>query len=204
MKDGEPGSRSMSSLSVFGLVASYVALAALLVSLNVASLWAWWVKALAIVVMTGFYVGSYVSVSGMLGWPALAAPPDHFQLISSTIVEPSKRTGDSGAIYLWVRTIDEEGNPFGAPRAFQIGFDDGLAREVAAAQREIEGGREMMGTLREGPQGKLEKTDKKRLGFQDDMYDAERSDDTVPFQAQNETISFEPLPPATLPEKPPL
>ena len=84
----------MSSLSVFGLVASYVALAALLVSLNIASLWAWWVKALAIVVMTGFYVGSYVSVSGMLGWPALAAPPDHFQLISSTIVEPSKRTGD--------------------------------------------------------------------------------------------------------------
>jgi hypothetical protein len=194
----------MSSVSVFGLVASYVALAALLVSLNIASLWAWWVKALAIVVMTGFYAGSYLSVSGMLGWPALSAPPDHFQLISSTVVEPSKRTGDRGAIYLWVRRIDEEGNPFGAPRAFQIGFDDGLAREVAAAQREIEGGREMMGTLQESPLGKLEKTDKKRLGSHDDMYDAERADDTVPFQAQNETISFEPLPPATLPEKPPL
>ena len=193
----------MLTLGVFGLIISYVALAALLLSLNIVSLWRWWVKALAVLTMTGFYATSYLWISSMLGWPAASAPPSNFQLLSSTIVEPDRATGEGGAIYLWIRELGEDNTPVGAPRAYQIGFDDRLARDVASAQREIEAGREMMGTAGQMQQTEGESTERKELGNVTESSDVSSTDDTVPFQNSG-SYSFEPLPPATLPEKPPL
>jgi hypothetical protein len=194
----------MSALGVFGLIACYVAMATLLLSLNIASLWQWWIKAAAIAAMTGFYVGTYFSISSMLGWPAASAPPLQFQLLASTIVEPDKRSQEGGAIYLWVREIDGDNVPINPPRAYRIGFDDRLARDVASAQREIDAGAEMKGTATAAPDEQGDQTEEQKLGNVNESSEVTSTEDTVPFQMQSRSLSFERLPPVTLPDKPPL
>jgi hypothetical protein len=72
-------------LSVAGIVASYVLIVVLLLSLNLASRWHWGIKAAAIVITTGFFGVSYLSMIGLIGWPAEARMPEHFQLHSGRI-----------------------------------------------------------------------------------------------------------------------
>ena len=194
----------MSALGVFGLIACYVAMATLLLSLNIASLWQWWIKAAAIAAMTGFYVGTYFSISSMLGWPAASAPPLQFQLLASTIVEPDKQGREGGAIYLWVREIDADNMPIDPPRAYRIGFDDRLARDVASAQREIDAGTEMKGTATAALDEPGDPAEEQKLGNVNESSEVTSTEDTVPFQMQSRTLSFERLPPVTLPDKPPL
>ena len=57
------------ALGVTGLIAAYVLVALLLLSINLYSNWSWRVKATTIVVVSGFYLVSYFSFSPILGWP---------------------------------------------------------------------------------------------------------------------------------------
>src|SRR5215471_3280702 len=78
------------TLPLAGIVASYVIVAVLLLSLNLASRWHWGVKAMAITTTTGFFVVSYLSITELIGWPSEARIPGHFQLHWATVVEPDK------------------------------------------------------------------------------------------------------------------
>ena len=62
--------------AILPLVAAYVAVAVLLLSLNLTSRWAWPIKAAAIGVTTGFFGLSYIGAVSLLGWPA-ARPCRH-------------------------------------------------------------------------------------------------------------------------------
>src|SRR5262245_31850153 len=104
------------TLPLTGVILSYVVLAVLLLSLNLASRWHWSVKAAAIVVTTLFFAVSYASIAGLIGWPSQARVPEHFQLHWATVVEPDKLNGLPGAIYLWVEALDESNIPAGTPR----------------------------------------------------------------------------------------
>ncbi|MDO8360862.1 MAG: hypothetical protein Q7T08_12615 [Devosia sp.] len=57
----------MNNLALFGTIAAYVLLAILLLSLNIASLWRWWIKGTAIVLTTLVFVVAHVSITGMIG-----------------------------------------------------------------------------------------------------------------------------------------
>ena len=52
----------MTAVTILGLVSAYVVIAVLLLSLNFASRWNWWVKAGAILVTGIFFVQAYLHI----------------------------------------------------------------------------------------------------------------------------------------------
>lgn len=129
-----------------GIVVAYVLIAVLLLSMNLTSRWMWWVKAGTIVVTTAFFLQSFISIVGVIGWPSTAGLPPIFKLHWATIVEPNQFMGEEGAIYLWVEKLDENNVPVGVPRSFELPYTDELAEKVDQATRNIQDGIEQSGT----------------------------------------------------------
>ncbi len=135
------------TLPVAGLLAAYVVVTMLLLSLNLTSLWRWWIKAASIIVTTVFFGVTWHSINGLMGWPTAQHLPPRFSLVSSRIVEPDGRTNNPGHIYLWLDTINEYNVPSGMPRSYEIAYSKGLARKVNGAQEKHDQGIEVMGVL---------------------------------------------------------
>lgn len=115
------------------LTALYVLLGVLLLSLNLRSRWAWQIKLLAILVTSGAYFGTYVSIEEIKGWPVPGALPDQFSVHYIVVDEPSKATGEEGRIYIWLRNVDDSGMPFGKPRVHEMLFSEALAQRSQEA-----------------------------------------------------------------------
>ena len=135
------------SLGVIGIIISYVVIAVLLLSLNLASRWMWWVKAMAIIVTAGFFYESYVSLNNILGYATEQPPPERFQILWMLAREPDKKTADPGAIFLWADELGPDNRPRGNPRAYKLPYDRPLHKESSTVRQQIgEEGMEMMGT----------------------------------------------------------
>jgi hypothetical protein len=194
------------TLPLIGVGISYVVVAVLLLSLNLASRWHWGIKALAIGVTTIFFGVSYASIAGLIGWPSEARVPEHFQLDWATVVEPDKLTGAPGSIYLWLEVLDENNAPSGTPRAFHVPYSRALADRIGHAKERIEQGMNQAGTARElgVPEGPPDK-DQRLAGTpprQQNEWDS--SGDPTAFIQHMPAIQFEDLPPPVLPPKRPL
>src|SRR5260370_17894537 len=137
------------TLPLIGVGISYVVVAVLLLSLNLASRWHWGIKASAIAVTTVFVGVSYASIAGLTGWPSEGRLPGYFQLDWATVAEPDKLNGSPGSIYLWLETLDENNVPAGTPRAFRVPYSRDLADRIARAKERIEQGMDQAGTARE-------------------------------------------------------
>lgn len=135
----------MNPLVIFGAVALFLVLALLLLSLNLTSLWKWWIKAAAVVVTLGGVIVLYFTMTGLVGWASTGEMPKRFGLIATRIVEPDKLSNLPGAIYLWVEEVDDRQIVIGPPRAFQVPYKVEIATEVASAQQQIEGGGKVLG-----------------------------------------------------------
>jgi hypothetical protein len=135
----------MSPLVIVGAVALFLVLALLLLSLNLTSLWKWWIKAAAIVVTLGAVVVLYFTMTGLVGWASPGQMPKRFGLIATRIVEPDKLSNLPGAIYLWIEEVDDRQIVIGPPRAFEVPYKVEIATEVATAQQQIEGGGKVLG-----------------------------------------------------------
>jgi hypothetical protein len=121
--------------AVIGLVASYVVLAILLLSLNLKSAWRWPVKAAAIGITAGFFVVVFVALQAMLGWPTETPPPARFQLHAALIEEPDRKGRSPGAIYLWLSPRHADGAIAGPPRAYALPYSRALHEATARAGR---------------------------------------------------------------------
>jgi hypothetical protein len=194
------------SISIVGLVAGYVAMTLLLISLNLTSLWRWWVKAAAIILTTTFFGITYIAINGLLGWPTTQKLPARFNLVSSVISEPDRRTSSPGYIYLWATELDANNVPSGTPRSYQIGYSSALARKIAGAQEKHDHGQEVMGVISDRqPSPETEPRGDIKLGrMQDDNGQQSPATDTVSFREDGNDITFEDLPPVLLPDKGPL
>ena len=178
----------MTTVTIFAALASYIVIAVLLLSLNVTSMWRWWIKASAVVAVGVFFVVSYMALVGILGWPnPYGNPPVRFKLVWSSVIEPDRLTGGPGAVYLWVEEMDGNNQPSSVPRSFQLAYSDNLAAEVRAAQQRRADGEQIMGELHMDV-------------FEDDFGDQQltppgdlASDDTEPVPVL--TITFQELPP---------
>jgi len=190
--------------SIIGLVAAYIAVTMLLISLNLTSLWRWWIKGAAIVVSTIFFGVSYSAINGLMGWPTTQKPPGRFNLISSRIFEPDKRTHTSGHIYLWADELDRNNIPAGMPRSYQIPYSESLARKISDAQEKRDRGIDIMGRVLDN-QKQEELAHNAKLGaMRQDRNQQSPAGDTVPFKEDGSDLSFEDLPPVLLPDKDPL
>jgi hypothetical protein len=134
--------------AVVGLVASYVALASLLLSLNLRSAWRWPVKAAAIGITAGFFVIAFLALQAMLGWPSEALPPARFQLHAALIDEPDRQGRSLGAIYLWLSPRGPDGELAGPPRAYALPYSRALHEAAARAMAGLQSGRPIDGRSR--------------------------------------------------------
>src|SRR5215212_7896239 len=134
--------------TILAIVVAYVAIAMLLLSLNVFSLWRWWVKAAAIVISGLFFIGSYFAVTALLGFPTKANVPERFSLVATRTVEPNKASGESGSIFLWVEELNDKNVPSRLPISYQLGYSEALAETVTAAQKRLNAGESVEGSLR--------------------------------------------------------
>jgi hypothetical protein len=179
----------MTTTTIFAALASYIVIAVLLLSLNVASQWRWWIKGTALVAVAAFFAVSYLTLTGILGWPnPYGQPPIRFKLVWSSVVEPDRLTGGPGAVYLWVEEMDGNNVPSTVPRSFQLAYSDDLAAEVRAAQQRREDGESIMGEMHLDV-------------FEDPFGDARLSD---PEQVAAEVAEEEPVLTITFQELPPV
>jgi hypothetical protein len=193
------------TLLLAGVVASYVVIAVLLLSLNLASLWHWGIKAAAVAITTVFFGVSYLSTVGLIGWPSEARMPDRFQLHWATIVEPDKLDGLPGSIYLWVEALDDNNMPAGTPRAFRVPYSRELADRIAHAKERIEQGKEQAGTARDLDVPTSEPDEDRRLAGAPPRRDEPGSTgDPAAFIQHMPSIEFDDMPPPALPPKRPL
>ena len=175
--------------TIFAIVVAYVAIAVMLLSLNLFSLWRWWVKASAIVISGLFFIVSYFAVTSLLGFPTLANIPERFSLVATRTVEPNKANGDPGAIYLWVEQLNDKNVPSGLPISHRLGYTEELAETVNEAQKRRNAG--------ESVEGSLKKNENKTLapGSQEA---GSRSVLELPAQWD---LLFNGMPPVQLPDK---
>ena len=193
------------TLPLAGVIASYLVIAVLLLSLNLASRWHWTVKAAAIAATTGFFAVSYVSIGGLIGWPSEARMPGHFQLHWATVVEPDKLNGLPGSIYLWVEALDEANIPSGTPRAFRVPYSRELADRIGRAKERIEQGKDQAGTVRDFEVSESEPDEDRRLaGAPPREGEPASTGDPTAFIQHMPSIEFDDMPPLALPPKQPL
>jgi hypothetical protein len=138
-KPGHDGGGDQMTSTVVAISLGYAALGVLLLGLGLEARLAWWIKAAAIVVTSGFFVVVFFATNGLLGWPARGPLPPRFQLLWSRVVEPDVRTGDAGAVYLWVEETDDNNVPNGTPKSYRLPYSRGLAGDLAE-QEEAAGG----------------------------------------------------------------
>jgi len=190
----------MTAGTILGLIAAYILIAVLLLSLNLTSSWKWWIKATTIVVTAGFFVGAYLFTYRLLGWPTDTELPGHFQVLWAQVEEPDKFTGEDGAIYMWLDELDEYNIPSGVPRAHQLPYTDRLAEAVLEVTDQIQEGMDVAGTA--------EMFDEKELVDKEALEDVEDGDDRSGgrfdvdvFPDDHQVIQFEEMPAPILPDK---
>lgn len=134
------------TIGFVGVISAYIIIAVLLLSMNIAPRWAWWVKATAIVVTSAFFVVTYYSMIDMMGWPVTERLPPKFQLHWAKVVEPDKLLNQPGAVYMWVEELDANNIPFGIPRAYKLPYTAPLDNGLKDAMDMIAGGQDVGGT----------------------------------------------------------
>lgn len=136
--------------AILALTLAYVAVAALLLCLNLATRFAPWIKGCAVVMVTALYASAWFGYQGLLGWASPAPLPETFRVLWITADEPDKETGAPGTIFFWVRELDEAGFPVGVPRAHRIPWDEASARAAQEALEKLEEGEQLNGRLTRG------------------------------------------------------
>lgn len=190
-------------------VALYGVLALLLLSLNIASLWKWWVKGAAIVATVGCVAATYLTVIAMLGWPSDGRLPATFHVVATRVIEPDRAVGRAGRIYLWVEEVDAHMLPVSAPRGYQLPYTRTLADRADAVQKRIAAGDEMLGTATQvedsrdlraenGQQGDESVETGANVGF---GAGPAGSKDAASAKSDGPNITFHEMPAMHLPEK---
>lgn len=127
-------------LDSFGLVSSYVVLAALLLVMLIFTRWHWVLKGLAVMVVSGFFYVAYHSLPAFMGWPTAYERPDKMQVVAIYIDAPNK-------IYLWGHDM-EFGIAGQRPRAYELNYTTRLNNSLNIASHKIKKGFPMIAEFR--------------------------------------------------------
>lgn len=144
---------------VLAISVAYVTMAVLLLVMGLTSRFAWWVKAVAIVVTSAFFIEAFFATRSLLGWPGAGTLPPRFQLLWTRVVEPDPKTGDPGAIFLWVEELDANNVPSGTPRSYRLKYSPPLADRSNKAKDEIMSGNPQEGSAEDVEGTETSKTD---------------------------------------------
>jgi hypothetical protein len=135
------------TVSVLLLTLGFVAVAALLLNLNLATGHSAKVKSAAIVLVSVIYVLTWFGYQGITGWATPEPLPERFRVHWLMVEDPEKLSGAPGAIYFWVRELDEAGFPVGPPRAHRVAWSESAAQAAEAALASMDAGELLNGRL---------------------------------------------------------
>jgi len=190
--------------AVLGISIAYVIMGLLLLGMGLTSRFAWWVKAMAIVVTSVFFVEAFYATKGLLGWPGSERLPGRFQLLWARVVEPDAKIGDSGSIYLWIEELDENNVPASVPRSYRLPYSRPLAERSSKARDQIMKGNPQQGSAEDLVETQAQqdiKVDAKRTGERAEgtgvVVDAEQAK----LLQQAQRVEFGAMPVPTLPPK---
>ena len=192
--------------TVLAISAAYVVIGVLLLTLGLTTRLAWWVKAVAIVVTSVFFVEVFFATKDLLGWPRTGPLPARFQLLWVRVVEPDLKSANAGAIYLWIEEVDDNNVPDGVPHSYRLPYSRPLADRAAKARDEIMSGKPQQGLAEDLPG-----SDKEREAKSDQQQSGSRTEpglttvDPEQFRLlqQAQRVEFSPMPVPTLPPKVP-
>jgi hypothetical protein len=182
-------------VSVSLLAIGYALMAALLLNIWIATRWSTAFKVSMVLLASLLYIGTYVGLKEIQGWPTTDPLPDAFRLLWAKIDEPDKRTSSDGQIYLWVQLIDAADRVSGEPRVFKLPYRIELAEEVEDAIDRLEAGATLNGRRTRG----LLKQDSEEV--QDTPQTMAEGPDATGFTDGRVLIEFMELPATTLPAK---
>ena len=171
-------------LGQYELVAAYVAVATLLLSIVIWNRVRWWIRAVAVVVTAAFFFVSFDSVRNILGWPTSEDLPDRFEILYARIQEPDETMRVEGAIYVWAMTLPGEGpldesdvytpgmldtriRPDQAPRAYRIPYTRFAHEQVNEALLKMQEGVRQIGVTDRNPRKPGEHAPQSRYSFYD-------------------------------------
>jgi hypothetical protein len=191
--------------TVLAISAAYVVIGVLLLTVALASRFSWWVKGVAVVVTSLFFIEAFYATKGLLGWPRSGQLPPRFQLLWARVVEPDSKTGDRGAIYLWIEEVDDNNVPDGVPRSYRLPYSRPLADRSVKAREEISRGRPQQGLAAdiEGEEAKEAKTDLTKSGTRSDAGLTTIDLEQFELLQQAQRVEFSPMPGPKLPPKVP-
>ncbi len=104
-----PADQNLLLLGQYELVAAYVVVAVLLLSIAIWNRLHWWIRAGGIIITAAFFFITFDSVRNILGWPTYDPLPDRFEILFARIQEPDEVMRIEGAIYVWAMTLPGEG-----------------------------------------------------------------------------------------------
>ena len=106
-------------LAITGLTAGFIIVISILYFLLLKTQLSVAAKALALILVSVFFVVQYKSLQQFLGWPSTARLPAEFVLIATDVREPNQQTGDPGIMYWWVRESSDLTQP---PRVYETPY----------------------------------------------------------------------------------
>jgi len=119
--------------TILSLTVAYALVATLLAYLLLLSRLHWLFKALATVATVALIPLTFYGVGELRGLPSDSPIPASFILLWAQVVEPNMLQGESGHVFLWLQTLDEENYPVGLPRAYQLPYSDDLKIKLSEA-----------------------------------------------------------------------
>ena len=99
-----------------------------------------WLIIVILVALPFFYVGHYVLLDGIQGWPTETPLPQRFELVAFDISEPRPMTEQHGDILLWVRTTQAQ-----QPRVHRLDYSRDLHQSLLAAGERLSEGKTQVG-----------------------------------------------------------
>jgi hypothetical protein len=196
--------------TVFSISVAYVVLGVVLLLMGLTSRLPWGVKALTIIVTSAFFVVVFFETRGLLSYPGNGKLPARFQLLGARIVEPDHKTGDQGAIYLWVEEIDENNVPKDIPRNIRMPYTPPLADKAQKARERIMEGNLIAGESQDMEEGDRVTTEEQQVAEQEEKQSGgQRSQeghlrlDMDELLQKAQRVEFVPMPGAVLPPKTP-
>lgn len=136
-------------------------------------------KAILIVSSLLIVVLCYMTITNQLGWPVADHLPPQFRILSADIHEPSSKSNDQGAIYVWYTTDNNR-----VPRSIQLPYSKTMHKQMSQAMQMMAGGQQVYAKI-----GKGDPKVGKGLGKADasnpDKIDFIPPPDTTPIKAAN-------------------
>ena len=103
-------------ISVQILAIAYAVMGALLLYLLIATRRTVSFKIFLVILVSGLYVGTYLGLKDLQGWPVTEELPQHFRLHWAMISDPDKSQKTTGSIYFWIQPTAPTGKLVAEPR----------------------------------------------------------------------------------------